>query len=354
MTCCLVAVLLMERVVRFFGRPWKILLGRSGNPASVPPALGTWSQAVLGSASTAQVPRRLKWRLLPAIVAELTAAWLVWLWLATGAGAQAEQTETHDVATSAHHHEMAHAAVQGAGWLTASTVVLVVGSVLLGMTCNALIRQRSSRFLTGLGVACCLVGIVPVPASGASLVHVVAMIQLELSILAAPALLAFAWIGRGGRSLNSARNSVDSTSAAILSTVALPLVTLAWHIPSIDAALSGTGLSALVRPASFLVCGLALWGYAVHRPSDGRSMTGGRMLLLAYGASSLIGIAMILGPAALMSGDHPSGLLVNSLTDQRLAGLVMMLADILVVFPALRKWISDAGSVPALSHGLPA
>ncbi|WP_181037558.1 cytochrome c oxidase assembly protein [Arthrobacter sp. ZGTC412] len=176
------------------------------------------------------------------------------------------------------------------------------------------------------------------------------MIQLELLILAAPALLAFAWIGRGGRGLKSVRNTDLSASAAILSTVALPMVALAWHVPSIDAAVSGTGLSALVRPASFLVCGLALWGFAVHRPSDGRSMTGGRMLLLAYGASSLIGIAMILGPAPLMSSDHPGGLLVNSLTDQRLAGLVMMLADILVVFPALRKWLSDARSVPGLSR----
>lgn len=355
MTCCLIAVLLMDRVVRFFGRPWKILLGQSAYPASVPPALGTWGQAVLESASATQVPRPFKWSVVPAVAAELTAAWLLWSWLAAGTGAEARPSQTQDVVASTHHHHgLAEATVQGTGWLGEGVLVPVVGSALLGMACMALVQQRSSRFLMGLAAASCLVGIVPVPGSTASPVHVVSMIQMELLLLVTPALLAFAWMGRVDRGFKPARHTVWNTALAVLSVVVLPVVTLAGHVPSINEALIEAGFSALVRPACFLACGLAVWWFAIQMPTNGRSLTGGRVLLLAYGASSLIGIAMILGPAPLMSSGHVNGLLVDSLTDQRLAGLVMMLADILVVFPALRKLLAVQGNIPRLPQETPA
>jgi len=225
-------------------------------------------------------------------------------------------------------------------------LVLVAGRFGIGvrLTGDAVAWWASPRACVYLAVGGYAVALLPIVRSAADESHLVLMAQLMLLLVVAPAALmvAFigrapavsgapavfgAWTGRGGRFVKA---------AAVCVAALYLLVLFGWHLPSAHrAAMADPGVD-WVRLATSVAAGLALWSFLLSGARVGARLAA----LLAVGAGSgLLGIAFLVSPRPLfqMAASAPLGL--SPLTDQRLAGLVMMAIDLAVLLPVASELI---------------
>lgn len=337
MACCLLGVYLMERLVRFLAWPIRALTGRAALVHADNPPLGTWSTAHV-------VPARIFFR--------SNQRWPAWLALgalievALGAALSAGLLVTASPPGIGQNHHAQHEMDHGHATEHVATIVdpsgmliIILGIIVLILAGIAMARQWSTRRRLGLTVVGMALGVWPVMHSGHDFPHLAAMVQLELLVLAVPSLLVpIVWNKRRWwrESTASKRGRAGwGNNGALMAILAVPAMLTFWHLPAFHA-VAGP-VSSLARPLSLFAVGMALWIVASRRATMTGFLNGGQALLISYALSAPLGIAMIISSIS----DGLSGALGTGLpTDRLLAGLVMMLCEIVIVVPALRHFIA--------------
>jgi hypothetical protein len=199
---------------------------------------------------------------------------------------------------------------------TSDDSLLALG-LLLGVTAAAVAALRlatSARIQAYVAFAAYVIAVLPIVRTATAASHLVLMAQTMVLMLLAPVLLitAFAERRRGSH-----------LGLALLAAGGYLSVLYLWHVPGPhDAAMSNLGWD-WIRVATCAAIGLLFWSAArTSLPS----------LLLAAGGSGLLGLALVIGPQPLfaMAPALPG---LTALADQRLAGLLMMIVDVVVLLP---------------------
>jgi Cytochrome c oxidase caa3 assembly factor (Caa3_CtaG) len=285
-------------------------------------------------------------------------------WLALLAGAEVavawllvELLLVLDQHTGSGPLSMAGMAATSNGSVPIAVIVLglVLGVGLFGfgvrLTGTVVRWWTSPRACVYYSVAGYAIALLPVVRSAAAGSHLVLMAQLMLLLVIAPAALMVAFTertmaGTGTRS-SRGRRRIDVMAVGVVTLYLLVL--FGWHLPSAhQATMADPGVDWL-RLATSVAAGLALWAFLFSG-----ARVGARLLaLLAAGAGSgLLGIAFLVSPRPLfqMAATAPLGL--GALTDQRLAGLVMMAIDLAVLLPVASELIRglEPPGVPSRSR----
>jgi putative membrane protein len=316
-TCCLLLTLWVGGVTdRRFGHASPVTLGRRRDPR-----LAAMLGARLG-------PRWRQW-LVTVAVAELAAAWvLVQAMIALDRHAMPAVMKMA-VPGGASSRSDAVISLLLAGWLGAG--VVVVGAQLSDQPTARRwwASSRACAYVAFAGYGLALLA--PVRAA-ATASHLVLMAQTMLLLVVAPALLAVA-LQAGSAHAGGPRAGWSSRLGPLpwLAAGAYLVVLYGWHLPvAHTGAINDQGVDWL-RIASTTGAGLALWRFVV---SDRVRASDRLAALITVGAGSgLLGIAFLLSPRALMPMATGSTLGWSALTDQRLAGLLMMAVDVAVLLP---------------------
>jgi putative membrane protein len=205
---------------------------------------------------------------------------------------------------------------------TSNESLLALG-LLLGAIAAAVAVLRleaSARPHAYVAFAAYAIAFLPVVRTAAAASHLVLMAQTMVLMVLAPVLLitAFAERRRG-----------NHLGLALLAAGGYLSVLYLWHVPGPhDAAMSNLGWD-WIRVATCAAIGVLFWSAArTNLPA----------LLLAGGGSGLLGLALVVGPQPLfaMTPALPG---LTTLADQRLAGLLMMIVDVVVVLPMASRLI---------------
>lgn len=327
MGCCLLATL-------FVGGIWS----RSAEEIE---SLGPSGRRFGGLAATASSlarllgPRWRWWLVLLAALELVVAALVAWVLVRAVAGdGTVDGPAEHSGMTGMTDATAGGAAVPG--WLLVATpVALILAAV------TALAAGRRPALLAASGFVALGVVVASLLLAGPAVPHSQWMSQLMICGVAAPVVLARATaLTRNGPLLPDRIVRVGGPVAALLLTGAV----FAWHLPGPHGWLmAGVGRTATAL-AAVTVVGLVCWGLLLNdeRPELSRSRRAG--LLLLGVPSGLLGLALLVatGPVLPAMG----GTALDALTDQRLAGLIMMLGDLAFVVPALERTL--AGGRPAV------
>jgi len=158
--------------------------------------------------------------------------------------------------------------------------------------------------------------------------HLAYMVQMEVLIGAAPVLLLF-----GLRPFLGPKAAFRALPAVVPLAVWL-LAIYAWHLPYLHALAMQYGIVHAMQLLSFLVAGLLFW-WPVISPGASGMRPWGKLgyLAAAQAGAGLLAAVLIWSPEALYYDQHAAASLpwgISALLDQRLAGAVMMVADMLV------------------------
>jgi hypothetical protein len=218
----------------------------------------------------------------------------------------------------------------------AAALALAVGLFRAGLdrpAGHSRFTPRSSAYGSFLAYA---VAVLPQVRGAAACSHLVLMAQTMLLIVAAPALLmsTLARTSTAPVRPGSVRPGSSQRVLAPLAAVGYVAVLYLWHVPTVhETAMTRPGLDSL-RIATSAIAGLLVWGLLLghQRPAAARS----RLVALIVIAipSGVLGLGLIVAthPLFQMSGALPLGM--SPVTDQRLAGVLMMIVDVLVLVPA--------------------
>jgi hypothetical protein len=151
------------------------------------------------------------------------------------------------------------------------------------------------------------------------------MLQFELLTVIGPLLIS---IGLAPLAKPQFRNAPLALGLSTAVTMAWSAMLVVWHLPSLD----GSDDWAAARVMLAVACGIALW-LAVVRPLSPIGISPrGRLarMLFAGEAAALVGLTMLLAPSPLFGA---SGSMHESLLDQRTAGALMMVIDLVFIAP---------------------
>jgi cytochrome c oxidase assembly factor CtaG len=231
------------------------------------------------------------------------------------------------------------------------TLLLLLG-LLAGaaaLFARAAARPVPAPIVAGFGLLCFAVAFLPVVRTAADESHVAFMAQLMLVLLAAPVLIV---VARSSMPNVSVVPATVVRVGAPLAAVGYVGVLYLWHLPRLhESAMTGTG-GQPIELVSLALVGLVLWGLVL---GDRRAELAGTRLaavLVAAVPSGLLGLALILSPRPLLVGamNLPWG--ISPLGDQRLSGIVMMIADLAFVVP-LTGLVAAAAPPVALNRRPP-
>jgi cytochrome c oxidase assembly factor CtaG len=211
------------------------------------------------------------------------------------------------------------------------------------------LAPASRLWLFGAGVAVILVGIVsPLDAiaeeylqSAHMLQHVlIADLGVALTVLAVRGPLAVFFLPRSLLAPLARQRWLRRVLATLLlPKVALPLwfaVLLAWHVPCLYEAALENPLLHRLEHLSFVVIGLLVWTLIVDPTRHGRLTPGERVgvVTLLFFAGQILAYVMVFATRPFYETyvDAPERLLgLSALTDQKLAGVVMMVEQALTL-----------------------
>ncbi len=191
-----------------------------------------------------------------------------------------------------------------------------------------------------LATAVVVAGLALLPQSWHSAIasHLAMMAQLMALMVLAPALLALTT--RAPLNRNPSRRGSGHLIAA--SGIAYVAVLYFWHVPAVHQSMMANRAIQAALVASVAVTGLLFFRTVLGQCAAGAGPAASRTVLLVGGASGILGLALLLSPYPLMSSDmSPWGL--GPVADQRLAGVLMMLVDLLVFIPLARRlaWLGS-------------
>jgi putative membrane protein len=322
-TCCLLFTLFVGGVTDRSGR----LLGRPARPTA---SRGRLRVSALLAARLG--PRWRVW-LVGLATAEIAAAWLL-----VAALVGLDRSTGTDVMRmgSASTSTAATISLLLVGWLGGGVALL---SARISPPLVATTREpwwTSSRACAYWSFAGYALAIWPSVRSAATESHLVLMAQTMVLLVVAPALLAMALSATPGPSETRRVGPLPALAAG-----AYLLILFGWHVPRLHAAAMTDAGVDWVRIASTIAAGLLLWRFAFS-PRVRPSVRLGALLAAGAG-SGLLGIAFLVSPRPLLALMTSGPLGVSSLTDQRLAGLVMMAVDLGVFLPVATALANQAG-----------
>ncbi|MFC9057184.1 hypothetical protein ACFTXB_03890 [Streptomyces sp. NPDC057074] len=224
-----------------------------------------------------------------------------------------------------HGQHVVGSGLPGSVWLSlAAFLAITVMAALLGR------RGRIGRRTSAVGVALAVLGgaavIRPAVLDDVMASHIGMMPALMTATFAAPALFVRCLLPNGGLP-RAALPAVGLLSGAVLGAV-----TVLWHLPAFHVRLmGGSTLSPLVLLLGG-IAGAAFW-LVVLDPHEATSSWRRRTVLLYGVPSGLLGLAVLLAPAPI----HPElgAVWLGPMADQRVGGLLMMFADLLLLVPVL-------------------
>jgi len=302
----------------------------------------------LSRPSADELARRLgpqwRFRLLALALLELAVAATVILWLVgSGSGGM----EEHAVGTEMGHAAGMHRHVSPPSqqhWPDDFVLGLAITTWVIAA---AGLRTLTRRLLTPdwgrparaaallLGVSTGTIMVLPQLDQAGSRMHIVMMAQLMVLTSATPLLLLLAmpakWRERIGVRGGWAWACAIGSLAAVV----------ALHIPRIHHLVSaepGLGWQWLFLLGVTGVLTAMLLGPGLHVQRRAGSILAASLTL---GVMGVLGLAMLLSPLDLYAGFHTSRAFISPVLDQRLAGLLMMAYDALVLLPVLAG-IGDA------------
>lgn len=194
-----------------------------------------------------------------------------------------------------------------------AALALVLAALALGVAVLRIGPAGGGRVAAYSSFGCFAVALLPLVRTAASQSHLVLMGQLMLLMAVAPALFAS----------TLARPARAGSGLALVAAGGYLIALYGWHLPSAHrAAMSDPGWD-WVLVASIAAAGLLFWSVArSNLPA----------LLVVGAGSGLLGLALTASQQPLFAmARSPLGL--GALTDQRLAGLLMMAVDVLVLVP---------------------
>jgi hypothetical protein len=172
--------------------------------------------------------------------------------------------------------------------------------------------------------------------------HLLLMVQVELLTVVVPLLVVTVLPRR--RPALPVDPSRPALAVAGLLALGYPAVIIGWHVPAVHGLFGGAhgGTLALVRAASLLLAGLAFWAFARGAgpalPATARTA----LTVLALEIAALPGLVLLLAVTPLY-GAGPGAAGLSALTDQRLAGALMMLVDLPLAVALGRRTPAPAG-----------
>ena len=235
--------------------------------------------------------------------------------------------------SNTHHTDMATAGsapdTQG-GWQWAVPAVIGLAAVSAASTLmDGRLTRPALAVLAGGAAAAAAVS--PPVLQGAQSSHFVFMTQLELLAVVAPILIVLGIRRRWrGTAVGQALGHL-APAAAAASMVTVTVI----HLPSLHAAIT---TSAVLQACALLAVsgtGALVWLAVLADPSAEGAARRLASALVSQEAMAIIGLVLLLSPHVLFSihGTRPAGM--DPMLDQRTAGAVALVVDLLVTVPVL-------------------
>lgn len=333
MACCSLLLYLLVRVRR-----------RAGNSDRLPTSsVVTWTTRDRSGART--IPRAGLLVLTTVVEVGIAAGLAVWqlpsVFPQSSSGQPSRAAQPHELAlmsgmTMSQDGQIPWAAVQNL-----IAVLVAIGGLLVADRIERARKQawparRQAAF--ALGVSALSFGVSGVASDLAMRTHTAMMLQFELLTVIGPLLLS---VGLAPLTRPRFGNAPLALGLSTAATLAWSAMLVAWHLPSLDGS-DDWGTARVVLAAA---CGMALWLVVVRPLSPLGISPRGRLarLLFAGEASGLVGLMMLLAPSPLFGA---SGSMHESLLDQRTAGALMMLVDLVFIAPtafSLADWGVGSG-----------
>lgn len=212
------------------------------------------------------------------------------------------------------------------------TLLLLVGLLMGAAVLFARVvgRPVAAPVVAAVGLVCLTVVFVPAVRTAAQESHVAFMVQLMLVLVAAPVLVVMA--GSSIRRVPVLPAAVVRVGAP-LAAVGYVGVLYLWHLPRLHESTMTGGGGQPIELVSLAVAGLLLWGLVLgDRRPDLAGTRLGAIVVAAIG-SGLLGLVLIFSPRPLFVATMSLPWAISPLADQRLSGIVMMIADLAFVVP---------------------
>ncbi|MCW2295469.1 cytochrome c oxidase assembly protein [Rhodococcus erythropolis] len=222
-----------------------------------------------------------------------------------------------------------------AGLVAVCLIAIVLVGPIRKATAGARPRENATTLSAVFGLTILVTAFLPAVRSVAAQSHVAMMGQLMIVMVAAPAVLAYAFAP-----YISGRPSVQTLwFGALPAALIYSALMIAWHITSLASYTAVT--------ASFLV-GFALWigVFTDTRASADRLRTVTAVAMAAPGG--LLGLAFLISSKPLMVAAHQH-ISIDAVTDQRLGGLLMMAVEAAFLVPVFTKRAAEFRSSPSPS-----
>jgi cytochrome c oxidase assembly factor CtaG len=243
--------------------------------------------------------------------------------------------------TQPHHHSMVHPpeaiGITSADGLLGGLAVLAT-ALIAALGHRRVISRVAAR---DLAAACLTLALTLSPATCAivSASHLAAMVQLELAAVVVPILLVRGFSSRA-RLRPGEQASVLSAAVLLVAVVGFPCGIVALHLPGAHDMISNSASMRAFLLAGIALCATAMWSVTLSPVVPYTTVVRLATLVWAVEIVSLIGLALILAGQPIYSHmDAP----LDPLTDQRLAGGLMMLVELAVAVPAA-KYIAVGNS----------
>jgi hypothetical protein len=236
--------------------------------------------------------------------------------------------------STAHHEHMTgmrHGLISQPHWYTYHFGILLLVVLALGVW---LVTRSAIPALVVVGGIVMLVASEPARAMAAQS-HLLAMVALELTLVAVPIFLWSAWPRFRARHHQHTQRSRAWDFAAIGTAAMYAALLIAIHVPAIHHRVTGTGATPVWLVVAVLVIGLLYWP-TILAPCSGTSVRVRRAALIgAQEVAAFVGLLSLFGAWGSMASTTPLGL--SMAWDQRLGGIFMLTTCAAVTLPIERR-----------------
>lgn len=163
--------------------------------------------------------------------------------------------------------------------------------------------------------------------------HLVGMAALEALLVGVPLLLVATV--RRDQSTAGARNSRIATAGVLIALTLNSALLIGLHLPAVHNRGAHQDIVPLPLALFVVVTGLAYWGSIVLTPGRVRPAVRRGALIIGQEVAAILGLAAVLRPSARTH--HPTALGLSPAVDQRLGGVLMLVACAAVTLPLARR-----------------